>query len=910
MLSASVKRIIVTGVAMALIMAAAAATVWIGLNRRYKAPSPMRCLPEQTAFVARLGDRRAIGQASDGPAGGELTDLLGGVEARRMALRVDTLFGEGVISEPALSKRDLYVSFALTPNGEVAQLAASFKLNNRMEWHKAMSALREREGVEVTDTAIAGHGLFLLRQTDDDAPLFMAAGGGCLFASTSPDLLLSFGKDSITPLCDNAYFAQIERTVSATAEASIFVNGKEIGKAGTGRGIVGGLMGDVVRSEGAGSDWMAFDIGVADDGISADGFAAAQRQTLAMLTSKENSSSLGLARRVPKSVSRFFRVGAGRRGISSPSFSDFLSQDTLGTRYRAAQSDIYAQTGVDIEALLSQVFDSELALCSYGETGAGKGAFLVVDTHGGTKAHALITQALTAMHGGAQPMVIGEIQPGSGAVPAGVVSRRADAEQISAISIPVYGGFENGDNTFFLNFMLGQRAPGRLFFRYEDALVFADDMSTLRRVLIDYVTGNTMEGERDFDHLMSHFGNDCSTLTYESISGKRKAPFDVICHQMTRAGNLPYISIFAHLRPTDTERSVDVIETSWHTRLDSIAGGKLWGVTNHYTKLTECLAQDADNKLCLLGADGMLLWRRLIDGKIVGDVSQVDYYANGKLQYLLTTENSLYIIDRLGNDVGPFPVRLPSASVAGASHAQYSDGSPMRIFVGCESGPALFGPDGQIVDGWKAGKPEGAMLSTPRHILCANKDYIVYNDKYSYYFADRRGNKRLATLPLEPSLRGEMTVSGDGSCFVTTSSDGNVVAIDGNSGNINTLQLDSVGTDFISQPLSANSYIVAGTAYAYIADTGSGNMRLRTSWRTGLKSISQVDVLDGLIIMLDGKSGEAHVYSSVDGGEISASPFKARGSVALGNGVDGIVAFTLDETGDVIQVNLTKGRTE
>ena len=906
---------------MAVIMAAAAATVWIGLNRRYKAPSPMRCLPDQTAFVARLGDRSTLAEVTSGVMGDELTDMLGGNETRLLSARIDSLFGPDVISDPALSERDLYISFSLRDDGEPSQMAASFCLNNRMEWHKAMSALRDREGVTVSDTSFHGHGLFLLKQKGFSTPLYMAAGGGCLFAATEPELLMSFGKDSVTPMCDNLLFAQIERTISYSAPASVFINGGRMRAAGKKGNILACAFATMIRQEGAGSDWMAFDLGVSEEGLSADGFAVAQKPSLAMLTSKENTSALGLARRIPKGVSYFHRIGAGRRGISSPSFSDYLAQDTTGARYRASQSESYAQTGVDVEALLSQVFDAELALCTYGQkqdsTGARPGSFLIVDTRGGTKAHAVITQALTAMHGGASPMVIGEIQPGAGAVPDGVVARRADAEQVSAISVPVYGGFDKCDNTFFLKPLFGKDIPGRLFFRYGDAIVFANDMATLRRVLIDYVTGNTMEGDHKFESLMRHFGNDCSMFTYVTSpkgSGTARkgsgAAFDVACHQMTRTGNLPYISVFAHARNTDAEQSVDVIETAWRTRVDSVKNGKIWAVTNHYTKLTECLTQDADDKLCLIGADGMLLWRRPVDGNVVGEVSQIDYYGNGKLQYLLTTDRYLYIIDRLGNDVGPFPVRLPSTAESGASHAQYSDGSPMRIFVGCESGPVLFGPDGQRVEGWKASKPEGAMQDAPRHMVCAGKDYIVYHDKYAYYYADRRGNRRLGTPPLEPSTHGQMTISSNGCYFVTATSDGNIAAIDGDKGTLTTLRLDSVGGELAAMPISADRYLVIGTKNAYIADISGNEPKTVTHWRTGLESLSHVDNKNGLIIVLDGKAGMAHVYSSVDGGEISASPFKARGSVALGNGRDGIVAFTLGDAGEIIQVNLTKGRAE
>ncbi len=922
-MTAAAKRIIITGLSMIVVMAVAVAAVWIGLNRRYKAPSPMRCLPTGTAVVVRLGDRASIAERTSDPIyGQELTDALGGLAVREMAARIDSLFGHGVIEDPPLSGRDIYISFMLTAKGEMRQLAASFCLSNRMEWHKAMNALRDRDGIEVKDTSVLGHGLFLLREEGYSEPLYMAAGGGCLFTSTTPDLLISFGNDSITPMCDDPQFAQIERTVSSSAAASIFLNGKYALSVPADMNPITGQFANTILLEGQGSEWMAFDLSLHDDGLSADGFAISQHPSLAMLTSRDNTSALGLARRIPKGVTRFTRVGAGRRGLSSPSFTDFLGQDTIGKKYRNTQSEIFAKTNVDIEALIAQVFESELALCDYGNATVQdsartqSGAFLVVDTHGGTKAHATLTQALTAMHGGTPPMVIGEIQPGASAVPAGVSSRRADAEQVSDVSIPVYGGFESNDETFFLNMLFNHQIPARVFFRYEDALVFADDMGTLRRVLADYVTGNTMEGDTKFDNLMSHFGNDFSTLTYETepehnpaYSHRRgRKTFGTICHMMTRAGSLPYISIFAQNANGDEADDVKAgADVTWQTRLDSIRGGRLWGVTNHYTQLTECIAQDMDNKVCLVGADGMLLWRRPVDSPIVGTVSQVDFYANGKLQYLFTTEKSLYIIDRLGNDVGPFPIALPSPSQSGVSSALYSDGSPIRFFVGCKSGPVVFGPDGKQVDGWKAVKPEGVMRGAPRHFVCAQKDYIVYHDQYAYYYVDRRGNKRLSTSPLAPGDQSRMAVSANGRYFVTTTSDGTPVFIDGENGKISQLRADSIGTDVIALPLASNTYAVIGTRRALVVDTDGDAPTERTQWITGYKSVTQVESLDGLIVAFDAKSSLAHVYSSIDGSEAAASPFEAHGSVALGHGTTGIVAMTLGSSGEIIQIKLTKG---
>lgn len=893
-----------TAAAMAAVLGVAVTAVWIGLNKRYKAPSPMRCLPNSTTVVFRLGDRGGIAERVDSSAyGGELAAVLGGDLVLPFAARIDSLFGPDVIGEPALRERDLYVSLTLRGDGGVGQFAASFALRNRMEWHRAMSALRDREAVSVGDTSVRGHGLFLLRQEGCAEPLFMAAGGGCLFASTTPDLLLGFGRDSIVTLRDDPTFSTIERTVAAGAPASVFVNTRSLRLLpdSVRPGLDGRFLATIMRA-GLSTDWMALDLHPSGESLSADGFVVAPHPSLSILTARETTEAINIARRVPQGVCSFERVGPGPRGLSSASFAEFLSGDSSGAGYRAAQSDLFRRSGFDVEAMLSQVFSAELALCRY-DALSPTSEFLIADTRGGTAAQSVLAQLLAAMHGGAAPMAIGEIAAGESAVPASVVSRRADAQRVSDVSFPVYTGFEPGDDLFFLPKIFGGRqVPCRLFFRYEDAIILADNMGVLRRVLADYAKGNTLDASPHYSTLRSHFGTECSHFSLRRMADGEA--FDVIASQLTMAGRLPYVNIFARASATATGSRPGRAPT-WQTRLDTTVRGDIYGVVNHYTRLTECLAQDCEGRLCLVGADGMLLWRRAVDGPIVGGVSQVDFYSNGKLQYLFATPNSLYIVDRLGNDVGPFPVRLPSRAQSGASRATYSDGSPMRFFVGCEGGVALFGPDGKAVDGWKPLRPEGAIEAPARHLVCSGKDFIVFRDRYSHYFTDRRGSRRLTTQPLAPGRRGEMTVGGPAdSYFVTTTSDGSVVAIDGTNGNLTRLEMDSIGPDHVSMPLAGGRYLVVGRTKAAVVDIGGAAPKVASTWRTGLQSLGAVCVERGVVGILDNEAGAARLFSIADGKELKASPLPTRGTMALGVAKEGLVAFTIGESGEICQTPL------
>ena len=49
---------------------------------------------------------------------------------------------------------------------------------------------------------------------------------------------------------------------------------------------------------------------------------------------------------------------------------------------------------------------------------------------------------------------------------------------------------------------------------------------------------------------------------------------------------------------------------------------------------------------------------KAIRGIILDNINQIDFYKNKKIQYVFNTEDSLYIIDRLGQNVEDFPLSL------------------------------------------------------------------------------------------------------------------------------------------------------------------------------------------------------------------------------------------------------------
>jgi hypothetical protein len=84
-------------------------------------------------------------------------------------------------------------------------------------------------------------------------------------------------------------------------------------------------------------------------------------------------------------------------------------------------------------------------------------------------------------------------------------------------------------------------------------------------------------------------------------------------------------------------------------------------VINHYTKEKEYFVQYSDNSFALRKKAGQQLWRNKFSAPITGSVLQIDFLNNKKLQYLFIAGRKLYLYDRNGNTVKPFPITLQSA---------------------------------------------------------------------------------------------------------------------------------------------------------------------------------------------------------------------------------------------------------
>ncbi|MDV3310069.1 MAG: hypothetical protein LOY03_14760 [Cyclobacteriaceae bacterium] len=227
--------------------------------------------------------------------------------------------------------------------------------------------------------------------------------------------------------------------------------------------------------------------------------------------------------------------------------------------------------------------------------------------------------------------------------------------------------------------------------------------------------------------------------------------------------------------PTPASRQEQMLVTTFPVSLR----GQPFVVRSHVDKSLEVLVQDSLNQIHLVSSTGSALWSKQMDGPIIGELFQVDYYKNGKLQYLFATEGKLHIIDRLGNYVPPFPVTIGAKDIEYLCLVDYDHSRNYRFLITEKSGKIwMYDKQGTNLEGWTPNNVEDDLFITARHHRIRGRDYLIAIRRDGRaYLMNRRGEMQRG-FPLNLDARPEgdyfLDVGStiDNSDFIVVSNDG------------------------------------------------------------------------------------------------------------------------------------------
>ena len=258
-------------------------------------------------------------------------------------------------------------------------------------------------------------------------------------------------------------------------------------------------------------------------------------------------------------------------------------------------------------------------------------------------------------------------------------------------------------------------SENELYFNFENDLI--DDY--------DFISSNLEKNLNFFD-----FESSDSNLDYYKIFQAKKG--DKI------------LNIIGYISDFKNEPSNSMIDLKFES---SIANDIVLGpiiVKNHINNDNEVIIQDSKNILYLINNRGQVEWTKKIDGKIVKEINQIDSYKNGKLQYVFTTEKSLYLLDRKGRDVGKFPLKFKDKITKPLSVFDYDNNKNYRLLITQDNELFMFNSKGNRVKGFDYNK-KNKIITKPKHFRISNKDIIVFKTIDKLIILNRRGAVRINT---------------------------------------------------------------------------------------------------------------------------------------------------------------------
>ncbi len=316
----------------------------------------------------------------------------------------------------------------------------------------------------------------------------------------------------------------------------------------------------------------------------------------------------------------------------------------------------------------------------------------------------------------------------------------------------------------------------------DNYVVFANNISVIKTMLGNYEDNQTLANDPDYMMFERNLTTTSNFYVYFNTARSVEILNAMLSNALVadiRRGNKDFVKFspvalqFNHYEDifftngyiSFSSQLEEYKNTLWQVKLDAPAIITPAFVTNHYTGEKEILAQDSLHNIYLVTKAGKILWKRKLDGPIVSEIYLIDFYENTKLQYAFNTRTKIYFIDRKGEDVASYPIKLPAEATNGMLLVDYDNKKDYRVFVACSNGN-IYGyyKSGKPLPGWSPQKNVGSVKFPLKYVFVDGKDYlIVMNDNAEMFFFNRRGDRRVKPIKLEKKLETdfEMRVSNN-----------------------------------------------------------------------------------------------------------------------------------------------------
>lgn len=341
----------------------------------------------------------------------------------------------------------------------------------------------------------------------------------------------------------------------------------------------------------------------------------------------------------------------------------------------------------------------------------------------------------------------------------------------------------------------------------DDFFVFADNVEMLQNIIANYQNKTTLSNTLAFKDIKEKL-SDASSLLQVTDASSLKSIINKniestnnfkLNNYKTSAIQFIYDTNFSHvngiIKKNKSKASVNSISEELNIKLDTDILNTPQFVKNHITKQKEIVVQDINNNLYLISNKGKILWKKQLQGSVLGKIEQIDIYKNGRLQLAFATPHRVYVLDRNGKEVKPFSLKFNDEITQPLAVFDYDNRKKYRLLVTQGEHILMYDTKGKTVNGFTFKKANGNIISQPKHFRIGSKDYIALKTKNKLYILDRLGKTRVK--PKQSHIYSKQPIFLFNNTFTTTTDTGDLISID-SKGNISSRNLNLSENHFIT----------------------------------------------------------------------------------------------------------------
>ncbi len=651
-----------------------------------------------------------------------------------------------------LKSKSIIISVNPTGKNQLSNLFL-VQLNDQNESNSAMEVVSQELGTSYSITRRNYENTTIINAKSEDLSFYFTVASDIFIASE--DFILiedAIRHTNSQNLLNNREFKEAYKTIEETALANIFINHATIQQ------VLSKLVSPEIRKSigqiASYSNWTELDFWAKTNGIELDGYSVTKDSTDTYLNIFRNQEAkeMTIENAIPFNTSYFVALNLKNTSIYIDQYENYLK--AKGDFYPRERSliEFRKKTNTDAVKLIKEIAGSQVAAVytTINKTNPRQNRFFIAELTDRSDAKEKLSRAVSEF---SRTSKITESKLITDFTTTGKKKFSIYRLPIESMGESIFGQAFSGINAEYVVLL-------------ENYLVCGDNLPGMKSYIQNITSEKTLANDSAYQVYKENrpdnpnfylytkipkifrlkdilLKSDASLMLSENEDIIRK--YSTFSWQFSVSDKMIKNRISLKYDPNAKEEP----EAIWLLKLDDQLAQKPKFVINHKDLPNkEVIVCDSHNNVSLVNKEGLVLWTMKIPGEIVSEIQQIDIYRTNRFQYIFNTKTQLYVVDRLGNNVGKYPVTLKSIASNGVSVAEYGKNKEYRFFIAGEDKQIyVFDRDGRLIPNWKFEGSDGLVTSPIRHYDIDGKDFIVFSDARNTYFLDRQGKNR----ELQPS---------------------------------------------------------------------------------------------------------------------------------------------------------------